>query len=413
MPTDEEMERMLFNMELEYGSIRTDISDCFSRSNFEKVIRRLNFQGTPGYPYCMEATTIGGWLVFDGLTFNETRKEQLWLDVQKIINGDFTESYWRIFIKREPHKKSKAQQKRWRLIAACNLAIQVVWQMCFAQMNDKEIQNAINLPSQQGIILCGGSWKYFYRQWIENNMVYGTDASAWDWTVPGWMCRADLEFRTRLSYGTDFEQWKHVAASLYEDAFHHPRFYLTDGRVFRQRHWGIQKSGCVNTISTNSHGGAMLHCLYSQHYGIPLQPFAKTVGDDKLQTYAYVEHPEFYEKYGFVIKEVTSNCEFVGHRFTPDGPIPMYSGKHVTNLLYADDAYIPEILNSFLGLYANDKPMSKFWRELASELGIAHLMRSECYYQYWYHNPLAIQDGYEINMDRIGLDYRTHGRIVE
>lgn len=410
-PTQEQIELMHYDMEKEFESVRTCIDGCFTYDKFREVLRSLNFQGTPGYPYCRENGTIGEWLGFDGVYFDENRVSQLWYDVNKLINGDFSEAYWRTFIKHEAHKQKKADLKRWRIIMCCGLAVQVLWQMLFSDMNRKEIDQSLELPSQQGIMLCGGVWKLYYKQWVESGLIYGTDNTAWDWTVPGWMLRADLEFRTRLSFGHEIEKWKTVAASLYEDAFHRAKIYLSDGRVYQQQHWGIQKSGCVNTISTNSHGGAMLHCLYARHFGLPLKPFARTVGDDKLQTFDFVKHPEFYEQYGFIIKEVTDDCEFIGHKFTPEGPRPLYCGKHLYNLQYAEDAYVKEILDSFLRLYVNDNNMYKFWREMAQILGLAHAMRSDQYYRFWYHNPLSL-DGFKINFDRIGLDYSSHGLLA-
>ncbi|QKN22714.1 putative RNA-dependent RNA polymerase [Erysiphe necator associated sobemo-like virus 2] len=410
-PASTDLERMLYDMENEYESIRTNVTGVFDYQHYRNVLRKLNYQGTPGYPYCREASTIGTWLGFDGIFFNEERVQALWIDVQNVISGDFSESYWRVFIKPEAHKRGKAETKRWRIIMCSGLAVQVVWQMMFSEMNSREIENALDLPSQQGLVLCGGSWKLFYRQWIDNGQTYGTDHTAWDWTVPGWMLRADLEFRMRMSYGDNLEEWKRVAANLYEDAFHHPKIYLSDGRVYRQEHWGVQKSGCVNTISTNSHGGAMLHCLYSYEYGLPLKPFSKTVGDDKLQTKPFVEHIEFYEKYGFIIKEVTEDCEFVGHKFGPKGPVPLYLTKHLYSLKYADKNYVPEILDAYLRLYVNSTEIFDFWMEIAEILGLAQVMRSRNYYEFWYHNPLSLE-GVKIDFGKFKLDYGEHGLLV-
>lgn len=398
-PTEEMLLRTIQLMEEIYEPIRTDISRCFSYDNYCKILMRLDFTSTPGHPYFKEAPTIGQWLHFDGLSMDRIQVQRLWMDVERVIESeDLSEILWRCFIKQEAHKLKKKLSKRWRLIMAPPLHLQIVWRMCFGDMNDKEIDNAFRLPSQQGLIMPGGNWKMFYNQWKRENCKYGTDNEAWDWTVPGWLLKTELEFRRRLVCGIGVDKWYRVAAKLYENAFHSTRIILSDGRIFKQCIWGIMKSGCVNTISTNSHGQCICHCIYAFLKAISVYPLPKCCGDDKLQTKQFVEDLSCYERFGFKIKEVSDDYEFVGHKFTDDGPIPVYTGKHVYNLTHAHEDNVIAMFDGYLRLYAYDHEKKAWLKDIIMQLGLVHDVRSQQYYHFWYDNPYGLDKDFVRNI---------------
>lgn len=394
IPTDQQRQRSLHDVELAYRGTSWDLpSDFDSRRAFEDALPRLQMKSSPGLPYCFVAPTNGDWLGFDGVNFNPHRVEELWWDVQRVMRGEF-DSYWRVFIKWEPHKRTKALSKRWRLILSPALPVQMLWQMLFRFQNDLEIAQAYSIPSQQGFIPYGGGWRDFRSQWLAKSLNYGTDMTAWDWTVPGWLLRDSLEFRKRMCRGSPEARERAFALmdSLYSDAFEHPRLVLSDGRVFRQLYWGVMKSGCLNTISDNGHAGALLHCHYCYDYGIPVAPFPAICGDDKIQTAAQVADCSIYEKYGLVVKSISEDLEFMGHQFDSDGPKPMYVLKHVYNLLHVDPQYLEETLESYMRLYAHS-PFFTMWERIARNLGIAHRFLSRSAYLFWYDYPCASSMG--------------------
>lgn len=386
-PTREQLDNILDIMEPYYKGCAVNVDDFDTYENFLKCVRSLDFTSSPGYPFMHEASTIGAWLGYNGMTFDQSQLEKLWLMVQEVLIDNTIEAYWRVFIKQEPHKAHKMESKRYRLIMCPPLPLQVVWQMVFSAQNAIEIEKAYEIPSQQGLILPQGNWMSFYSQWKHQGTTWGTDAVAWDWTLPGWVFKLDLEYRARQTRGYRFKQWMDQAAKLYENAFKDCKLLFSNGRVFQQQCWGVMKSGCVNTISTNSHGGVMYHILYSMETGVPVDPMAKVVGDDKLVSEAHTLYCEVYEKYGNLIKSVSPNLEFVGHEFHSHGPRPMYIGKHVFNFKYVTGDNILETLDSYLRLNALNDDGWDFWYDVALRLGLANEVLSRRYYIGWYNNP--------------------------
>nr|UUG74095.1 MAG: RNA-dependent RNA polymerase [XiangYun luteo-sobemo-like virus 2] len=385
-PSLENQELVLNIMETVYGSIRTTMIDWFNFDNFKKVLFSLDFQSTPGYPYLFTAPTIGDYLKFNGDSFDSTRVSILWNDVNNIINDlDDEDIYWRTFIKQEPHKISKAQCNRWRLITCPPLSIQVLWQMCFASQNRLEIDDSYNLPTQQGIVMPYGGWKNYYQQWLSLGLACSTDMTAWDWTCPSWLIDMDLRFRKRLTNSDSL--WLKMVDFLYNNAFYNCKIILSDGRVFRQLFPGIIKSGCVNTISTNGHCQVMLHVMVCIDQSLRID-FPRVVGDDKLQSISHYALRSSYEKYGVIIKSITDTMEFVGNQWTDNGPQPMYTGKHVFNLLHASDENIVEIFDSYLRFYSYSD-LRHFVRWLSKLYGVENQLKSDQYYRYWYDNPNA------------------------
>lgn len=376
-------------MEDIYAQCKICIDDYFTRDAYLSSLKELNFQSSPGYPFMLESSTIGDWLGFTGFSFDPIKVERLWIMVKQLIDDPNIDCHWKVFIKQEPHKQSKIAIDKWRLIMCPPLDVQILWQMVFSLQNQMEIRESFSLPSQQGLILPGGNWKFYYDQWRSMGLTHGMDMSNWDWSVSDWMVDFDLSFRTRLVYGLQKQQWKTAALKLYENAFKHPRVLFSDGSCYRQLVPGIMKSGCVNTISTNSHLQVMLHIMYSLEHHIQIHPLTRAVGDDRLVAKQHVEDLDWFKKYGVTVKEVNEGIEFVGHRFTSSGPEPLYFAKHVYKLCHSDDDIVPEILDSYLRLYVNTKRYD-FWLNVAIKLGLSRQIHSKEYYEFWYHNPFGL-----------------------
>lgn len=374
-------------MEEEYRGCATLIDDFDTRDNFETCLRSLDFRSSPGYPFMGEKPTIGDWLGFDGISFDAMQVNKLWLMVVDLLENANIDCLWRVFVKQEPHKEHKMQQSRFRLIMCPPLHLQVLWQMLFSRQNSIEIEQAYFIPSQQGLIMPYGNWKQFYSQWVGQGTTCGTDAVAWDWNLPGWVFQLDLKFRERQTRGYRTTEWMEQAAKLYKNAFCECKLVFSDGSVYEQLHWGVMKSGCVNTISTNSHGGVIYHILYCLETGMSIYPMPKCVGDDKLVAAEHAQYLEVYEKYGNLIKSVSDTCEFVGHEFFPSGPKPMYIGKHVYNFRYVKPEVMEETIDSYLRLNALCDEGWDFWYFVAIELGLASKVLSRRYYQAWYNDP--------------------------
>lgn len=206
-PTEDLKQKILYEAEKHYMEVRCEIPEDFDQySHYERCLRKLDMTSSPGIPYCREATTNGQWLKWDGMNMSLIQKQRLWHDVQEVFTGNY-DMLIRTFIKLEPHKKSKCEEKRWRLIMAAPLPVQVAWQMLFSMLNDKEIERSYVIPSQQGLVMVNGGWKRYLEQWTSQGLQGSLDKSAWDWTAPYWMLFLDLQLRHRLMYGQRREHW--------------------------------------------------------------------------------------------------------------------------------------------------------------------------------------------------------------
>lgn len=382
-PPPERLEAILHVVEEAQKEAIWYLQDDFdSRENFERILKDLERHASPGYPYSLEAPTIGHWLKFDETTlqFCPNRVNELWYDVQMVLQGKY-EHYFRAFIKSEPHKLEKAQQGRWRLIMASALPVQIVWHMLFDPYNQIVCDKALELPSQQGLILPFGGWKRAYRLWKRNKQTVGLDKSAWDWTAPYWTLQLDLELRFRLGRGSRMREWRILAEAMYKDAFCDSKIMFSNGVIYQQTVPGIMKSGLVNTISTNSNCQQFIHVEACLVLGIPILPLPCCCGDDTLQCKHQVEDLSPYRKMGVVVKTVSEGIEFIGHEFTDSGPAPLYIEKHFVNLLYQKTENLSEYLDAMCRMYCHTLYFS-FWEEVANIFKIKTY--SQQWYKHWY-----------------------------
>lgn len=337
--------------------------DYLSYDRFVRVCYSLDFQSSPGIPYVYTYPTIGEWLHRDGLVLGDNRLQLLWLDVQDLINKKF-DVVLRVFIKREPHKKKKILSKRWRLIMASPLCVQVLWSMLFSFQNDLEIDHVTEIPSKQGMSLVHGHWKFYYKYWKTHRFNFCVDAEAWDWTMPYWKLMWDLDFRFRMGRGRKIEEWFELGKYLYELMFKDPIVALSDGNCYKQVIPGIMKSGCKNTISTNSHAQLIDHVIVCIRTNKPIYPPPDVCGDDKFQNEVNAADPEELAKLGVKVKISFRGSEFIGHEMSPNGPVPLYFKKHLFNYCLESPEFLNEFLESMLVLYAHSEKFS-FWYNLA------------------------------------------------
>lgn len=376
-PTNEMRNRVLYFAEKAYSGVRWKLDNDFDKfANFERCLYRLDFTSSPGYPYCMQSSSIREWLKYDGISFDKDRVEELWRHTQLVLEGKYL-MFLRCFVKLEPHNLKKRDSKRWRLILMSPLCVQMAWHMMFAPSNDLEIKHAEEIPSQQGIVLPHGGWKRFRQIWISRNYDVGLDKTAWDWHVSRWLLDWCLELRYRLGNGTRLEQWLVYARRLYSDMFDNPYILLSDGRVFQQDVPGIMKSGVVNTISDNSRMQVFVHILVCLTNGYNVYPLPVCVGDDTLQQSSQTGDLHAYAEYGALIKQVSQGLEFVGHDFnSPSGPKPLYVVKHFKGLLGQPKENYAAYLDAICLLYVHDPKYFWVWRNIAFTLDIPVRSRS-------------------------------------
>lgn len=317
--------------------------DMFTRGKVLEAILRLDWQSSPGYPYCLNYTS-------NSQMFKVTDGKPDPLVVESIIDlvldhiEKRTVDPIRVFVKPEPHKNEKILNGRFRLISSVSVVDQIIDHMLYGELNDKFIREFPHIPSRAGWTPYGGGWK-----WVPQNKVVAIDKSSWDWTVPGWLLEAVEEVRANLTGGDDL--WQDLSGWRYRSLFGHPVFVTSGGVFLRQNDPGVMKSGCVNTISDNSIMQVILHELVCLTLNIdPGEIWA--MGDDTLQARpadlsSYMRELSKY----CIVKQAVEEAEFCGHVFQGDLVEPAYFGKHCFTLLHASPLVQADLCRSYSLLY--------------------------------------------------------------
>lgn len=264
----------------------------------------------------------------------------------------------RLFIKGEPHKQSKLDEGRYRLIMSVSLVDQLVARVLFQSQNKREISLWRDIPSKPGFGLSTDSEaKEFIRtlskvvgcppqtlihEWKDK--VVPTDCSGFDWSVADWMLEDDMEVRNRLTFNCN-ELTRRLRACWLK-CITNSVLCTSDGTLYAQIHPGVQKSGSYNTSSSNSR----IRVMAAYHCGAK---WAIAMGDDAL------ESPETdldaYKKLGFKV-EVSSQLEFCSHVFEQeDLARPLNVAKTLYRLIYGYNPACgnPEVLANYLQAVAS------------------------------------------------------------
>lgn len=252
----------------------------------------------------------------------------------------------RLFVKQEPHKQSKLDEGRYRLIMSVSLIDQLVARVLFQRQNKSEIALWSAIPSKPGFGLStedqtlkfmevlagtvGSSPQEICDNW--RSLLVPTDCSGFDWSVAEWMLADDMEVRNRLTIDCN-ELTRHLR-SVWLQCISNSVLCLSDGTIIAQEYPGVQKSGSYNTSSSNSR----IRVMAAYHCGAS---WAIAMGDDALE--APDTDLDKYKKLGFKV-EVSGELEFCSHIFkSPDLAIPVNANKMLYRLI---NGYNPECGNA-------------------------------------------------------------------
>lgn len=390
-PNQDEVEFVLAVLEEAFKSCRFSVQDDWNTySNFEISLASLDFQSSPGLPYCREFTTIGQWLKFDGISCDPFQKQALYYDVCRVFDSSFPLEI-RSFIKAEPHKLSKAERKRWRLILALPLCYQVAWRMSLGFVSDLFVSNVSSIPLQHAMIPFQGGWKDFLRCWQARGYNCGKDMEAWDWTMGWFHFDIILQLVYRLCRRGN-PDWVRVVHLLFSKLFGPGwTLVLSDGSMWEKEFYGMNVTGGFWTIVVNGIGQLIDHVLTCKRAGLSIYPLPVCCGDDELKRSDQFSQVE-YERLGLRPKPLVGCLEFVGHTWTENGPIPCYFLKHLKKFMYIEDKDRETFLDAMCRLYCHSD-CYYFWQFVASEVGVN--VFSKPYYLHWYDMP-ALQS-YTLN----------------
>ncbi|APG75737.1 hypothetical protein 2 [Beihai sobemo-like virus 17] len=264
------------------------------------------------------------------------------------------------FIKQEPHKKTKLEEGRVRIISGVSATDQIVADLLFMPELQSQMQNTLyngiaigwapNVPS--GIVAFNE---------VTEGFDTCADKSSWDWTVVLWMVNFACQFFVSRATGCHEVLKNHILAML------GPKKFKFRGGVFRTEHPGVMPSGWKVTILLNSLWQKACHIMCGSPGKI------LSMGDDTIQEPVQDSYWDKMAKLGPKIKEIRKDGvkEFCGVTIDKNGYYPVYTAKHSYVLHHLKPAVAIDTLRSYQTLYAYCPKQLSAIRRWLRELGRA------------------------------------------
>ncbi|WBK56456.1 P1-P2 fusion protein [Triticum yellow stripe virus] len=365
IPSDANRERVIQRTVAAYSNCKTNAPRCARdqlswqsfKEDFIEAVQSLQLDAGVGLPMIAAGLpTHRGWVedpkllpVLARLTFDRlltmSKARLVARSPEQLVREGLCDPI-RLFVKQEPHKQSKLDEGRYRLIMSVSLVDQLVARVLFQRQNKSEIALWSAIPSKPGFGLStedqtrhfmevlagdvGASPEEICDNW--RDLLVPTDCSGFDWSVSDWMLADDMEVRNRLTMDCN-ELTRHLR-SVWLQGISNSILCLSDGTMLAQTRPGVQKSGSYNTSSSNSR----IRVMAAYHCGAS---WAIAMGDDALE--APDSDLSKYKSLGFKV-EVSGELEFCSHVFkTPDLAIPVNANKMLYRLIHG---YDPECGNA-------------------------------------------------------------------
>lgn len=331
----------------------------FFSAEFDKALRELDMNSTMGMTSLRNyGSTIGEFLKGNPElgTACPDRVQTLKAFVWQRLNDPTSPDPIRVFVKQEPHKQSKLDEGRLRLISAVSLVDTMTDRIMFSWLSRKLLDNVGETPCMVGLSPVRGGHRWIYELFRGKN-TRGLDMTAWDWTVPGWLFLAlkDVVKSLALCAPAYWNDWVDVR---WESLFKNAVFAFGDGTVVQQPTWGVMKSGCYLTIILNSFAQMIRHNLVLGVMNInPDSLITVFLGDDQTieEFDRFSEYERITRSLGFLLKDSvvsTDEVHFIGFRFRRAGFIPEYAAKHVFRITHTPGDILGDVLSSYQILYA-------------------------------------------------------------
>lgn len=278
-------------MERAYGAVKWKIRQDFcSKAHIREVIEYIRDklpEKSPGAIYLRQGLCTNGDVI--NILGVEGVLAAVEARIEELLTGDarYAADPIRIFIKREPHKASKAMEKRWRLIWGISLIDQIIDRLLYQPVLDAEIENCASIPAKPGYSFKYGGTDRMVRQYDDGEDDWiSFDAKSFDITAPSWALQAARDLNERLCLTTDQDllaQWRALSLAR-ELATQYGTFVFSNGVVCRKVKPCIQPSGRLTTISTNCKIVILLRFLYDLEKGRePRGGSIIAMGDDTVQ----------------------------------------------------------------------------------------------------------------------------------
>lgn len=330
--------------------------DFLQFSHFCRVVRDLDWNSSPGYPYMLNKPNNRQFFEVENGEPNMVCLQRVYEMVKfQIENRAFDPI--RTFIKPEPITKAKYEKCKFRIISSVSIIDQIIDHMLFGDFNNQLVLNCHRTPVKTGWTPILGGWKE-----VPKSNIVSTDKSSWDWTVHKWLLDAELEIRYLLCDNMR-EDWKDLAIFRYRSLFDNPTFVTSGGILLKQKVPGVMKSGCVNTIASNSIMQMILHYRVARELGMD-KPFMWAMGDDVIQEDVPQEYFDKLSEF-CILKEISRHIEFAGYRYKGMMVEPLYFGKHAFMLRHQKEQFHEETADAYALLYHRSNRRSIFRKILS------------------------------------------------
>lgn len=327
--------------------------------SFERALLDLDPKATTGLSVIARwGPTVGQALGFDPLVgYDPARVSALREWTRLRLRRPREADPILVFVKPEPHKKTKVDEGRLRLISAVGFLDTMVDRVMFGWLHRQLLQKVGKTPALIGWSPYKGGYRLL-TQAFSGQKAMAMDRSSWDWTVQGWLLLMVKDLIKEFAVGAP--QWWHEWLDVrWEVLFRDAEFGFRSGERVKQPGWGVMKSGCYLTLVVNSLAQAIMHSIACQNLDIhPDWNRFFAVGDDTLQS--PVNDIEAYqhelEKLGARIKacSVSETLEFCGHFMRGQWMVPAYKEKHIFRVLHAPQEALPATLSAYQLCYACD-----------------------------------------------------------
>jgi len=337
--------------------------------DFKKLVKG---EASPGVPLSRYQSRNDHLFAQMGDLFNDAVLNRLELlmkanldDLKKMSRREIIEKGYadpvRVFVKNEPHKKSKLESGKVRLIMSVSIIDKMIEMLLARHMCKKEIANWKKIPSKPGIGFdSDDNLNMFWavkHQTDECDMA-GSDIKGWDWSVDEWQILDDVEMNIKLT--DDYSSrdsngnslWAHLmrAKAILECR---SVFQFSDGTLVALNFLGVMLSGKFKTSFSNSKMRARVADLIGAHVSF-------TAGDDCLEKLVKDAIAKYLE-YGIRVKEYTPlvcnsegfggdlEFEFCSHKYDIHGAYPVNIEKMVMNLLHQTPSNFKEFKQLMIG----------------------------------------------------------------
>jgi hypothetical protein len=252
----------------------------------------------------------------------------------------------RVFIKDEPHKVSKLEQGRPRIICSVSSADNIIQKYLFKTQNSAEIDEWKTIPIKPGMGITTDdqiqtlAFEQFRLSATQKRRM--EDVSYWDYSVQAIDFEMELNVRLKCNqgYGT---VWEKISQSSYY-CLNRKLYILSDGTMLAQTNKGVLPSGVYITASFNSKVRAMTaDVAASLERGFFVHVRPTTMGDDGMYDDVFKDSIKAFARIGRTVKpggivmDFAKGFEFcstifkkVGDRFTAH---PLNVEKQLWNLL--------------------------------------------------------------------------------